>query len=303
MPGAMLLVAANLLALLSLAYAFKGAKELLKLAAVACFGAVVFHFEAMPILALLPGILIFGALIWAFGKRGWYLLAVLAVLYAITFSGFGPRAISLSIFLGAFSGAISMRSASKRSADIVEIRRDLFQIASGIVIIALILAFGAEYAEWIVIALVIVGYTMINYSAGEGRGMLSRQIRRLEREGVQPGHGAIWLSIGTLLAFGFLAKENYIMLAVFALFFADPLATIFGRKLKRNVRLPYNKGKTVGGTLAFFVVLSALGYIAVGYYALVVSLVCALVESAPTRIDDNFSVPAALVTVLKILAL
>ncbi|MEM0124213.1 MAG: hypothetical protein QXF41_01550, partial [Candidatus Micrarchaeaceae archaeon] len=64
-----------------------------------------------------------------------------------------------------------------------------------------------------------------------------------------------------------------------------------------------NKGKTVGGTLAFFVVLSALGYIAVGYYALVVSLVCALVESAPVRIDDNFSVPAALVTVLKILAL
>ncbi|MEM0086809.1 MAG: hypothetical protein QW549_01790 [Candidatus Micrarchaeaceae archaeon] len=303
MLGAMLVIAANLLALVSIAYAFRGAKELAKLAAVALLGAALFYFEAMPILALIPGILIFCALVWAFGKRGWLLLALLAISYVIAFGSLGPAAVSLAMSLGVFSGALSMRGAKKRGSDSVEIRRDLFQIASGIAMTALFVAIGIFYAEWATIAIIIIGYMLVNYSINGGGSALRKYINSLEREGVQLGRGAVWLSAGMLLAFGFLANFNYVMLAIFAIFFADPIATIFGVISKRKVRLPYNKNKTVNGMVAFFITLSILGYLVVGNYALVVSLVCALVESAPIRIDDNFSVPVALIIMIKILAL
>ncbi|VVC71983.1 Uncharacterised protein [uncultured archaeon] len=101
-------------------------------------------------------------------------------------------------------------------------------------------------------------------------------------------------SAGTLLALTFLASNPSEALAVVAvLAWGDGMATIAGRLYPHGPKLPFNRKKSFAGTLA----LAAFGFDAsfpfVGFWALPLALICALVESAGLPVDDNLLIPVA----------
>jgi len=82
---------------------------------------------------------------------------------------------------------------------------------------------------------------------------------------------------------------GYAAIAVFTL--GDGFATLFGKKLGRRV-FPYNKGKMVEGTLFGFLLAFFGAWLFVGpLKALVGAAVGMLVETLPTPVNDNLTIP------------
>jgi len=102
----------------------------------------------------------------------------------------------------------------------------------------------------------------------------------------------IFFAAGIMLALLlFPGPVGYASIAILAL--GDGTATLFGRKLGRNV-FPFNKGKRVEGT-AFGFIFALLGAsFFVGLWrALVGAAVGMLMEALPTPLSDNLTIPLA----------
>jgi dolichol kinase len=83
----------------------------------------------------------------------------------------------------------------------------------------------------------------------------------------------------------------YGAIAIFTL--GDGFATLFGRKIGKHV-FPYNKGKRVEGTIMGFLFAFAGAWLFVGpMKALVGAAVGMIVETLPTPINDNLTIPIA----------
>jgi len=101
----------------------------------------------------------------------------------------------------------------------------------------------------------------------------------------------IFFALGIMLALiVFPTPVSYGAIAVFT--FGDGFATLFGKKFGRHV-YPYNKGKKVEGTLlgvlmAWF---GAWFFISNPLKALVAAVVGMLVETLPTPVNDNLTIP------------
>ncbi len=177
---------------------------------------------------------------------------------------------------------------SNREDKRLEKRRDAFQLAIGTIsILAFVLA--KPYAYILVFLFVMIGYTM----AGS---MLSHKVvtgflKSMERSGAVFGAGAIYMAVGTLLILGSITDYNYLLLGLVALLICDAVATIVGVHGKN--KLPYNRNKTIEGTLAYFVILAVFGYFLASYYGILLAMVLALLESALETIDDNIAIPIA----------
>ena len=76
------------------------------------------------------------------------------------------------------------------------------------------------------------------------------------------------------------------LFGIATLFFADSIATIVGMNLGKK-HMPHNNNKTLEGTIAFFLVLSAIGLLLIGTYAVPLAAVLAMIESAEMQLDDN----------------
>jgi dolichol kinase len=72
--------------------------------------------------------------------------------------------------------------------------------------------------------------------------------------------------------------------------FSDSIATVIGRFYGR-VKIPYNQGKSVEGSIAFLVAafICSIFYLPLGI-ALIVSFVSCIIESLPIEFD-NISIP------------
>lgn len=100
----------------------------------------------------------------------------------------------------------------------------------------------------------------------------------------------------TLLVFPF--PVNAAAIAIFAL--GDSTASIFGGLL--GIRLPFNKGKTLEGSLAGFVFAFLAGCLFVSpWIALVGAAVAMFVEYLPLPVNDNILIPIVTASVLMFL--
>jgi dolichol kinase len=101
----------------------------------------------------------------------------------------------------------------------------------------------------------------------------------------------IFFSLGIMLALlVFPPPVSYSAIAVFTL--GDASATLFGKKFGRHV-YPYNKGKKVEGTLLGLLMawLGAWLFIANPFKAFVGAAVGMFVETLPTPVNDNLTIP------------
>lgn len=118
--------------------------------------------------------------------------------------------------------------------------------------------------------------------------------RALRREGEPRWNGLVAYPLAVALAYAlFPPVAASVGWAVMAL--GDPAAALVGRSRPWTARIPWNRKKSVPGTLAFLGAACAGAYLAVALQAgspvaLVGALVGALVESLPFPGDDNLPV-------------
>ncbi len=119
-------------------------------------------------------------------------------------------------------------------------------------------------------------------------------LKKVGRVGETPGEGPFYNALGILFALGMLRSDPVAAIAVILMFglgdgFATYIGTIYGKH-----RLPWNKNKTVEGTL---------GFMAGAMFAILImpvpatvlgAVLGAIIESLPLRLNDNITLPVVL---------
>lgn len=195
------------------------------------------------------------------------------------------------IYIGGFK---LVRYRHVRASKQLEVRRDFVHMALGAVIMSLFLVFSLYNAIWITMTLMLLGYAYSSWSGGKRRGRLFAVLNSFERPASIYGLGALYFAAGAALMMGFIHRLDFLFIGMAALFFADPAATIVGSTFDR-VRLFYNRRKSLAGTIAFFAVVSVVGYPFIGAYSLVFGFCLAVIESANIPIDDNIAISVAMI--------
>jgi dolichol kinase len=172
-----------------------------------------------------------------------------------------------------------------------ETGRQLFHLALGIVAVLLLLHFGRGFMIALVFFTIIIGTLLMNIRLQGGRiAVISWFEERFERsDAFLPGWGSACYAAGVLILLTFLTDINAIAASIVVLALSDALSTIIGRK--GRIRLPYNRNKTLEGSVAFFVSSLAAWYF-VGPTAIPLAVVATIVESLP-GLEDNLTIPIA----------
>lgn len=173
-----------------------------------------------------------------------------------------------------------------------EINRQIFHVVLGVLLLLILFNFGRSKTIYFLSAILFVGLLLINLVVRGIRVPVATWfVETFERKHAPlPGYGSAWYVVGLLLSCLLIHDINYLASAVAVFAFGDAASTIFGRR--GSLLLPYNKKKTLEGTLGF-VLFSLSCFFFVGWYAIPLALFAAFVESLPLGIDDNLGIPLA----------
>jgi dolichol kinase len=144
-----------------------------------------------------------------------------------------------------------LRSISKVNNFYFELRRKLFHFFFGLFLIFILIYSGRLNLIIFLGFFLILGCIMIVImQKGREIPIAGWFEETFERKNVRfPGYGAFWYVVGALLLVLFLRNANEIAAAIIALAAGDAAATIFG--ILGRHPLPYNRMKTVEGSVAF----------------------------------------------------
>jgi len=171
--------------------------------------------------------------------------------------------------------------------------RQIFHMLMGASAMAAVALFGTEIAAYAIGAVLLCGLVLVHLKlSGTRLGALEPFVDRFERPGVTPGYGAMTMAAGALAITTLIANPNNVLASLFILGAGDAASTIVGTRCK--MKLPHNRKKTCGGTLAFFLASLPAVFIA-GAPAVVVAALAALAESLESDIDDNLAIAIACV--------
>ncbi|MEM4554424.1 MAG: phosphatase PAP2 family protein [Candidatus Anstonellaceae archaeon] len=159
--------------------------------------------------------------------------------------------------------------------------RQFAHFAACMLIAALVWLFGAHTGELVVGTALALGM-IFAWLHIFGVGIADFFLALFDRPSPIPGHGAITLFAGALAAITLLPLTDEIVASIFILGAGDAASTLIGRRGK--VLLPYNKKKTVEGSVSF--VAACLPVVAFGWQALLVAVLAAVAESLQNE-DDN----------------
>lgn len=276
----------------------KKLKELLPIALLSVLGIGLAMFEGTNALLFFSILIIFNLISLTYSSKSGFFLTLLGIAYLLLASQTIPiSAISQAMLFGLVSEFWKLKFNTQSQKDKkVETKRDVVQIILGIIILFIFYFAKMSYAEFSIIMLIMLGYLTINYGAADKNSRLSKFMRNFERDYTKFGQGAAWLAIGALASIAFVFDTRYIMIIFFALFIGDALATIIGVRFG-GYKLPYNKTKSIAGSVAYFASVSILPYVLYGTIALPLAVLATLVETLPVKLDDNFSVPLVLIVV------
>lgn len=224
----------------------------------------------------------------------------LSLLYVVLVHWIGFVPLSQAMLVGLLSGISNLSEYTDRKVDRkVEMSRDLFHIGAGAVLMALFLVASMDIAISLLFLMILGGIFVISIAEIYKSSRHSGIFYMMERRGSSLGRGALWLALGSLFAVSFLGVTN-ILVVFSAIFIGDPIATLVGIRFG-GTRLPYNRKKTLIGTMAYFAATAAVSYPLIGPYAVLVGAIGALVESLRLGIDDNFTVSVVLTAMLALL--
>lgn len=181
-----------------------------------------------------------------------------------------------------------------------ENQRQSIHMGVSIIVLALLIGLGKTETTLILLTSLIVGSLVINLKILKKKVPLVDDVVGIfERDNTRfVGYGSAWLIVGFLLAITFLENMEQTMSIIWILGVGDGLSTIVGINGKH--KLPYNKKKTIEGSLALFIS-SVLTYFLIGPVAILLAIATTIVESLPIPLDDNAAIPIVGIALLKIL--
>ncbi len=128
-----------------------------------------------------------------------------------------------------------------------------------------------------------------------------RIIKKLEdyRKSSHYEAGTFWLLAVMIVLMFFRINIAYAAIAILSI--GDTAASIVGRN-NGKISNPLNKNKSVEGSVAFFVtsIFASMLFIPTET-AIIVSLICALVEALSTEINDNFTIPISAALLMELM--
>ncbi len=274
-------------------------RRLASLAALALIGSLLAYaqgiaFSELPIFVL--GMLLFNGVVSAYGSKMEFAYVLFGFVYLFAFSGIGGSIMAQAMLFGMLNEVAIMKSVKEMAANKgIELRRDVVQILGGVILMVLFVGYGLHVGSIALLSIILFGVFLVNVAKLFPRTPFSRMIYALERSNTSLGLGALWLALGSLVAVAAL-DEPHIIIVFSAIFIGDSAATIFGMKYK-TAKLPWNRRKSIGGSFVYFVATAAISCIVMGPYAIPLAIAASLVESAPWRFDDNFTVSIALTVI------
>ena len=171
-----------------------------------------------------------------------------------------------------------------------ELRRKLFHFFFGLFLIFILIYSGRRNLIIFLSIVLIMGCIMIVLMQKAGKFLLLIGLKRHSKgrmsgfPAMEPS-GMLWERCFWLF---FWDNADEIAAAIVALAAGDSAATIFG--IRGRHPLPYNRRKTVEGSVAFFV-FSLPACLFVGWMGVALAAIAAAVESLATPVDDNLLIP------------
>ncbi|MDE1823224.1 MAG: hypothetical protein KGI00_00880 [Candidatus Micrarchaeota archaeon] len=277
-------------------------KQLTSLLFFVLLGIVIFFGEGLSVqyMAMLAvGILIFNCVLGSDSPSHRLFYLAIGTLYVLANILSYTNFLLQSVLFGIMSSVIYKESTRTGFVEKQkEEKRDVLHFFVGILLISIFFAFRESTASLILMLLVIFTIYAIVLSEVYKKSAFSMFVYSFERRGSILGHGAVWLALGSMLVASFLSGP-FVIATLIAIFIGDPIATFVGLRLK-GPRLPYNRKKSVSGSLAYFATTLALSYPFIGAYSLPLSLIAAFSEGLDVRMDDNFTVAFILVVIILI---
>ncbi len=175
-----------------------------------------------------------------------------------------------------------------------EIRRQVIHIFLGMLALALLFLIGRFKLMVLGFGALIIGSVFINRRLCGNKDPVSNTLMTLfERENAPvPFWGFAWYATGILILLVFLNSTEEIATGIFLLGAGDGFSTLVG--MNGKIKNPLNSKKTIEGSVAF-AAMGMLTYIWVGWIALPLAIITALVESLPLGFDDNATIPITVV--------
>ncbi len=170
-----------------------------------------------------------------------------------------------------------------------EVRRDYFQVALGVAVIAASMVLGLSLSRYgmflSVLAMLFTGNLISMYP----KSYASRKFFSMERDSVMLGLGAIWIAIASLLAVALSPNIQSFELCITVIFISDAVATIVGVKYGKTSLIAGGR-KSVEGFLSHVALSSVAGLILLGYAGAILGVLSAVIESlSQGRLDDNLT--------------
>jgi len=274
------------------------ASELFPLIPLLILGIIAAVYQGANPLLFFSIVVIFDTISLTYGSKEGFFLVLLGMTSIVLASvNLNINIVAQAMLFGLISEfhQIKFNKNSKSNSE-VETKRDIVQIAIGSIILILFYSLKTSYAEFSILMLIMLGYLTINYGAANKGTKIAKYMKTLERNFTKFGQGAAWLALGALATISFVLDTRYIMIIFFAIFIGDSLATIIGIKFGKR-KLPYNKKKSIAGSVAYFASVSVLPFLLYGIFAIPLAIVATVAETLPIKLDDNFSVPAVLIII------
>jgi len=176
-----------------------------------------------------------------------------------------------------------------------ETMRQLYHIFLGLCFLCALLIFGKGMLLFLLALSAVFVLCMVHLKHLRMHiPLVDELLFRMERsDAPSQGAGSLWYVCGMLLVSSFLQNDAAIASSLFILAIGDGLSTLVGKHFGKRP-LPYNKKKTLEGSLAFFLSCTPVYFIG-GVPALFVAAACTLVEGLPhdfgkIRLDDNLTI-------------
>jgi len=208
--------------------------------------------------------------------------------------------VSAGLMFGMTAYLTAMRLLSKeiKTSSRNEWSRQLTHIFFGVFSIAVIAILNSTIFYWrefasisfffFALLLVAIVY-LINHAIYPP--FIGRHLKKVSHRDFFVGEAAVWYALGVLLLLTFLTDFRQIVGSLLILTLGDSASTMFAASAWKRT---FFKNKTIGSFFAF-IIASLPAAIFLGFAAIPLIVLCAIVESVYLRIDDNFLIPAACV--------
>ena len=190
---------------------------------------------------------------------------------------------------------IEFKDSLEKKSKFSELKRQVFHIAYGLVIIYSVLFLGKLFTANILTMILFVGGILSYMHIKSPINFIDRILNHVERDNsLFPGKGGFFFTFGALMTL-YIFPENVALAGISILTFGDSCSHLFGLYIRKKKYNNPSIKKMIEGTIAGVIIASVATSFFVeplfGLVGAVVALFLEFIENFLAKLDDNFYVP------------